>query len=63
MNLLEKLILTRETTEKVGEAFKNEMNLALSEKPSSLQMDNTYIPELPNGTGFYCISRLIFGLI
>lgn len=53
MRILEQLILTREKTEKVGDAFENEMNLALSEKPSSLQMENTYIPELPNGTGFY----------
>lgn len=26
------------------------MNAALSEQPSSLQMENTYIPELPNGS-------------
>lgn len=56
MSVLQPLILTREKTDKVAEAFQNEMNLALTEKPSSLQMENTYIPELPNGTGAYCIS-------
>ncbi|XP_037043340.1 hexokinase type 2-like [Bradysia coprophila] len=50
MNILQQLILTKEKTEKVDETFTNEVNLALTEQPSSLQMENTYIPELPNGT-------------
>lgn len=28
------------------------MEMALNEKPSSLQMENTYIPELPDGKGW-----------
>lgn len=51
MNILQQLILTKEKTEMVGDTFINEVNLALTEQPSSLQMENTYIPELPNGTG------------
>lgn len=47
---LKNLILTDDQIRKVGEAFQQEMDAALREKSSSLQMENTYIPELPNGT-------------
>lgn len=36
--------------EKILDIFDSEMKLALKEQPSSLQMENTYIPELPDGT-------------
>lgn len=47
---LKNLILNNDQIHRVGEAFKQEMSSALDEKTSSLQMENTYIPELPNGT-------------
>lgn len=53
MDMLQELILTEEKTEKIDETFKSEMNAALAEQSSSLQMENTYIPELPNGTGCF----------
>ncbi|XP_070499894.1 hexokinase-like [Chironomus tepperi] len=48
--LLRKLILNKDQIHRVGEAFKDEMRAALGEQKSSLQMENTYIPELPDGT-------------
>lgn len=44
---------TAATVERIGEQFEVEMNLSLNERfdESSLQMENTYIPELPDGTG------------
>lgn len=48
--LLRKLILNKDQIHRVGEAFKDEMRAALDEQKSSLQMENTYIPELPDGT-------------
>lgn len=47
---LKKLILNNEQVTRISEAFKNEVKASLDEKQSSLQMENTYIPELPNGT-------------
>ena len=47
---LKNLILNNDQIQRVGEAFKHEMSSALHEKTSSLQMENTYIPELPNGS-------------
>ncbi|XP_069680567.1 hexokinase-1-like isoform X2 [Periplaneta americana] len=35
---------------RIKEVFLNEMELGIHEKESSLQMENTYIPELPDGT-------------
>ena len=43
--------MNNETMTRVGKIFEAEMLDALTEKPSSLQMENTYIPELPNGSG------------
>lgn len=34
----------------ISDVFKSELELALAEKSSSLQMENTYIPELPDGS-------------
>lgn len=47
---LKNLILSNDQIQRVGEAFKQEMSKGLHEEISSLQMENTYIPELPNGT-------------
>lgn len=47
--LLDQLILTDKKIDKIRNVFINEMQLALNEQPSSLQMENTYIPELPDG--------------
>lgn len=47
---LKNLILNNDQIRRVGEAFKQEMSKGLHEEISSLQMENTYIPELPNGT-------------
>lgn len=46
-------VYTMETIERIGKQFENEMDLSLNERfeESSLQMENTYIPELPDGTG------------
>lgn len=37
--------------ERIADIFCTEMDDALFERPSSLQMENTYIPELPDGSG------------
>lgn len=39
------------TALRIGEVFVSEMDLGLRDKSSSCQMENTYIPELPDGTG------------
>lgn len=48
--LLKGLQLDEETLEHIRQVFRDEMDLALRMQPSSLQMENTYIPELPDGT-------------
>lgn len=45
------LQLNKETLDKLQSVFENEMELGIRGSPSSLQMENTYIPELPDGTG------------
>lgn len=47
---LKNLILNNEQIERLGEVFKEEMMTALDQRVSSLQMENTYIPELPDGS-------------
>jgi len=47
---LKNLILNNDQIKRIGETFKQQMLSALDEKQSSLQMENTYIPELPDGT-------------
>lgn len=39
------------TLHRVGEVFERELEAGLRDQPSSLQMANTYVPELPDGTG------------
>uniref|UniRef100_A0A336LKM4 Phosphotransferase n=1 Tax=Culicoides sonorensis TaxID=179676 RepID=A0A336LKM4_CULSO len=46
---LQRLILSDEDVDQIGKVFENEMRVALKGGQSSLQMENTYIPELPNG--------------
>jgi hypothetical protein len=48
---LQKVHLTGAKVERIKEVFRSEMEHGIHEQPSSLQMENTYIPELPNGTG------------
>lgn len=50
METVKGLILDQNQIQAITEIFHNEMKLALAEKQSSLQMENTYIPELPDGT-------------
>ncbi|CAO1394287.1 unnamed protein product [Diamesa hyperborea] len=47
---LKNLILQKEQIERIGDVFKADVLSGLDEKSSSLQMENTYIPELPDGT-------------
>lgn len=47
---LKQLVLNDDIIEKIKNVFISEMQLALNEQSSSLQMENTYIPELPDGT-------------
>ncbi|XP_047112829.1 hexokinase-1-like [Schistocerca piceifrons] len=44
------LQFTMETVKKIGRVFESELEKGIHEEPSSLQMENTYIPELPDGT-------------
>lgn len=43
--------LSGELIKKIEEVFENELERGLLDKTSSLQMENTYIPELPDGSG------------
>ncbi|XP_023939670.2 hexokinase-2-like [Bicyclus anynana] len=47
---LSSLVLCGATLRRVGEVFQREIESGLRERPSSLQMENTYVPELPDGT-------------
>lgn len=56
MQIIDKLKcieLDAPTVLKIGEIFLKELELGIRDKPSSLQMENTYIPELPDGSGQY----------
>jgi hexokinase len=48
---LKKIHLTGAKMLRIKEVFHSEMERGIHEQPSSLQMENTYIPELPDGTG------------
>lgn len=39
------------TVRKIQDVFLSEMNKGIHLQPSSLQMENTYVPELLDGTG------------
>ncbi|PZC71772.1 hexokinase-2 [Helicoverpa armigera] len=47
---LARLVLGGEVLRRAGEVFERELERGLKEQPSSLQMENTYVPELPDGT-------------
>ncbi|XP_026317100.1 hexokinase-2-like [Hyposmocoma kahamanoa] len=47
---LSSLVLCGATLRRVGEVFERELEAGLREQSSSLQMANTYVPELPDGT-------------
>lgn len=47
-------MLTAETQRKIRDVFESEMELGLAKNPpvaSSLQMENTFLPELCDGSG------------
>jgi len=46
-----KVQLTGAKVLRIKEVFHGEMERGIHQQPSSLQMENTYIPELPDGTG------------
>ncbi|CAG0878833.1 unnamed protein product [Darwinula stevensoni] len=51
--LLRPLIFTQDTINRIRDVFEQEMKLGLAKNPpkrSSLLMENTFLPELPNGT-------------
>jgi hexokinase len=47
---LKGLILDEDKVKRIGDVFRSEMTRALQDQDSSLQMENTYIPELPDGS-------------
>ncbi|XP_059047147.1 hexokinase-2-like [Achroia grisella] len=47
---LSELVLSGATLRRISQVFEQEMERGLRGEPSSLQMENTYVPELPNGT-------------
>nr|ATA67116.1 hexokinase 1 [Antheraea pernyi] len=47
---LSKLVLCGATLRQVTDVFESEIEAGLRQKPSSLQMENTYVPELTDGT-------------
>lgn len=47
------MVLCGAVLKRVVDVFEQELEAGLREQPSSLQMENTYVPELPNGTGAY----------
>ncbi|XP_043474708.1 hexokinase-2-like [Leptopilina heterotoma] len=49
-NRLEQMRFSAATVRKIQNVFKSEMEKGIHQQSSSLQMENTYIPELPNGT-------------
>lgn len=50
-NRLSHMRFSAKTVRAIQKVFKNEMEKGIHQQPSSLQMENTYIPELPDGTG------------
>ncbi|KAG6446676.1 hypothetical protein O3G_MSEX004559 [Manduca sexta] len=47
---ISKMVLCGATLRRVADVFEHEIEAGLQERPSSLQMENTYVPELPDGT-------------
>jgi hexokinase len=50
-NHVAKLRFSAATARKIQDVFISEMNKGIHQQSSSLQMENTYIPELLDGTG------------
>lgn len=48
---LSQLVLGGGVLRRVSAVFARELARGLRQQPSSLQMENTYVPELPDGTG------------
>jgi hypothetical protein len=46
---------------RIKEVFHCELERGIHEQPSSLQMENTYIPELPDGTGERALQHCSIG--
>lgn len=52
------LVLTDEIQKRIRDVFESEMELGLAKNPpvaSSLQMENTFLPELCDGSGEFLI--------
>ncbi|XP_020293127.1 hexokinase-1-like [Pseudomyrmex gracilis] len=49
-NHMENMRLSAATVRRIQDVFVSEMNKGIHQQPSSLQMENTYIPELLDGT-------------
>ncbi|KAL2715744.1 hexokinase-1-like [Vespula squamosa] len=49
-NRLARMRLSAATVRKIQDVFVSEMNKGIHQEPSSLQMENTYVPELVDGT-------------
>ncbi|KAI4504672.1 hypothetical protein M0802_000222 [Mischocyttarus mexicanus] len=49
-NRLAPMRFSSTTVKKIQDAFVSEMNKGIHQEPSSLQMENTYVPELVDGT-------------
>ncbi|XP_014598052.1 PREDICTED: hexokinase-2-like [Polistes canadensis] len=49
-NRLAPMRFSSTTVKKIQDTFVSEMNKGIHQEPSSLQMENTYVPELVNGT-------------
>lgn len=60
--VLNGLFFNQSTIDRIAKQFETEMNLALNEQfdEASLLMENTYIPELPDGTGAHIIMEISF---
>lgn len=48
------MVLCGAALRRLAAVFEAEVEAGLREQPSSLQMENTYVPELPDGTGKLC---------
>lgn len=58
--MLSGLFINEPTLDRICKQFSTEMDLSLNERfeESSILMENTYIPELPDGTGAVHIMKL-----
>lgn len=56
--LMSGLVLDGATLRRVEAVFERELRAGLADRPSSLQCENTYVPELPDGTGALLLLHL-----